>query len=244
MTTAAAPRTSYGDRVLVTIHGVWSDNIGLHRLGEHCKGALPGLTVVYVNYGSTTLKVQDEETRFTIFNTVRGQFRKLLDDLRDKRGYPQGLETKIYVVAHSFGTVALLELLRQPLRALRVERAVLLGSLLSRWTDWEHLVDEASVIAQAPLNIVRPFDLTVKRGGAMGGGLSGTRGFSPMGRYPATDHFKLGGHTAYDAADFADVVSVLDGKGTLQPVSWDSFHASLGRVRRTVLSAFRMLEWA
>ena len=41
--------------------------------------------------------------------------------------------------------------------------------------------------------------------------MSGTRGFSPIGRHIAIDHFKDGGHNAY-SDDFDEIVAFLKGK--------------------------------
>lgn len=139
-------------------------------------------------------------------------------------------------------TLALFQNLLMPVPDLRIHRVVLSGSIVPRWTYWEHFIDESRVLAYPPINFVRPFDVTVRRGLHVGGGLSGTRGFSKMGRRVPVDHFKIGGHTSYDPDDFADIVKIIDGSyNPAVAVPEATFRASLSRRQRFQLWSYRRM---
>ena len=240
--------SSYDDTVLLTIHGVWSDNSGLHKLGQYCKHQLPGLHVVYVNYGDQgPVDVLDWQTRLTAYKTVRSYFLQLYVDFTRNQKYPHGFSTKIYVVAHSFGTLALLKFIETPLQNLVIDNIVLIGSILPQWTEWDHFIDTLRALRNPPINIVRPFDLIPRRAHRLHNerATSGTRGFSAMGSHIPTNHFKTGGHTTYDPDDFDDVVDII--KGTFsrgKAVTETMFVTDLSRWQRIRLNFCRKARLA
>lgn len=235
-----------GDRLLITIHGVWSDNRGLQNLGSHCTQNLPGLKLWHINYGSQgPLRVRDGSIRNLIYKTVTLAFYNLFDRL-----HYQGVltSTKVYIVAHSFGTIALWEYLRSPHPGLAFEEIVLLGSILPQWTDWDPVFVRNPLIAlNLPINFVRPFDTIVRRGHHIHNerATSGTRGFSATGANIPIDYFKMGGHVDYDPNDFNDIQTIIDGSFDKNGVTTrEQFWDNLTLRQKSKLRALRMAKLA
>src|SRR5437868_845147 len=91
----------YSNRLLLTIHGVMSDNAGLARLRKECESAMPGLLCDSFFYGSVVPYRDLPKHSPFIFRTIREKLELLyLKYLKDS-------ERRLYIVAHSFGTLAL-----------------------------------------------------------------------------------------------------------------------------------------
>src|SRR6476659_5216576 len=96
----------FSDRFLLTVHGVTSDNSGLAKLRAHCEEALPGLACDSFFYGNVVpFRDLTEATADFIFRSVREKIELVVlkNGLRGGR--------KLFVVAHSFGTLAVVRAL-------------------------------------------------------------------------------------------------------------------------------------
>jgi pimeloyl-ACP methyl ester carboxylesterase len=236
---------SHSDKLLITVHGVNSDNRGLGRLADHCKRALRGLRTFALNYGEHfPSKVLSDATCGVIFKAAQGELLNLTLHLKQQGGLNS--QTKIFMAAHSFGTMVTRQCLERAPRGFSVERIILLGSILDQWTDWDWFIQSSKVLRNPPLNIVRPFDAVVRQGRRIRkirGGLSGIRGFSPMGSYVPVDYFKRGGHVDYDPDDFEDIAHVIDGSFDYTRVcSEDEFMKSLSKWEKFTLSGSRLFR--
>lgn len=236
---------TYDDHLLITIHGVWSDNAGLRRLASHCQRSLPGLHLYHINYGHHGIsKVLSEDVRRLIYDNVRLQFLTIWVEMNNTAVYPHQRATKITVAAHSFGTYALFKYLQDPIPGLLIDKVVLMGSILPRHTRWDSVTGGPNKIMHAPVNITRPFDRVVRRARRIHGkrAMSGTRGFSAAGIHIPTDVFKRGGHTAYDPDDHDDVAHIVaNAGGRAWVLDENDFVARLSRWERARLKTYRTL---
>ncbi len=186
-------------------------------------------------------------TRYLIHQTVSAQFLRLLRDLESGRNYPAGMDTKIIVVCHSFGTLAFHTYLLNAFPRLVFQHVVFTGCILTRWINWDYFVETLEVLRSAPVNFVRPFDCIARRGYHITNerATSGTRGFSPMGRNVPVNIFKPGGHTAYNPGDFDDIVETIQGNIVSPRIrTEEKFFAALSGAQRVRLRTYRMLGWA
>jgi len=220
----------FGDRFLLTVHGVTSDNSGLARLRARCEAALPGLACDSFFYGNVVpFRDLTEATADFIFRSVREKIELVVlkNDLRGGR--------RLFIVAHSFGTLAVVRALEMHIPGVEIEGLVLLGSIVPRDHLWDGLVEQG-LLRVPPLAIVRPFDRVVPHGRWIGGGESGTRGFIALGAHRPFESYKNGGHTAYYPADCDDVVTaVRDGVQAVPRVGFDEWYGRLPRYKRWLL---------
>jgi len=236
-----------GERyVLLTIHGAWSDNSGLEQLVKFCEKEISGLKTYRINYGDTPgHSLLSRRNRKYLKASVQNEFFKFRELLFDGTGknFPRGRNSVIVAVAHSFGTYLLLSYLQRPVNDLRISKIVLLSSVLSRWTDWDHIIDSIGSLIQTPVNLVRPFDFGVFLGEFVGGGRSGTRGFSPSGTRAPVDHFKHGGHTSYCQEDFEDIKNIILGRFDISIViDSKKFFSNLRWYKRATLRLLRFFQ--
>lgn len=229
-----SPTTDFSDSFLLTVHGVRSDNAGLAQLRNACQENLPGLLCDSYSYGRVLPfgDITPEISQF-IFRSVREKLE--LVHLK----HLSGKNRKLYVVAHSFGTLAVVRAMGMHVPGLRIEGLVLLGSVVPRNFLWDGFVG-SGMLACAPLVVVRPFDMVVWRSQIVGGGPSGSRGFIPSGVNLAIETYKSGGHGAYASADGSEIVTMIrDGLGAVPLVTQDSWYQSIGWFRRRWLSVLR-----
>lgn len=228
MTDAGNPKTGpavldFSDCVLLTIHGVTSENQGLANLRAACERALPGIIVDSYFYGEV-VPFQDlsEAVQYFIFRSIREKLELVyLKHLK-------GTNRRLFVVAHSFGTLAVIRALEMHVPHLTVSGLVLLGSIVPRHHPWDGLV-ESGQLADTPFVIVRRLDRVVRFGTLVGGGASGALGFVSMGNRLAHETFKSGGHTSYDPHDHTDVITyVRDGINAIRLVTFDEWKATCG----------------
>jgi hypothetical protein len=193
----------YSDRVLVTIHGVTSDNSGLAKLRTYCETKLPGLICESFYYGSVIpFKELTEDTSYAVFLAVRDRLELLLNR------YVKDSERRLFIAAHSFGTLATVRALEMRIPGLVVEGLFLMGSIVPRYYYWDGLIESRQIV-YPPFSVVRPLDRIVRGAFAVGGGSSGASGFIANGRYRPIETFKSGGHTAYAQNDGDDLVQFI-----------------------------------
>jgi alpha-beta hydrolase superfamily lysophospholipase len=142
---------------------------------------------------------------------------------------------KLFVVAHSFGTLAVIRALQMHIPKVPIEGLVLLGSIVPRSHYWDGLIRNGQ-LRHPPLAIIRPLDLTVRFANKVGGEDSGATGFIANGQYRVRQKYKIGGHTAYFPDDVDDVVTVLkSGVTSVQSNSyqdWKRSRTSYGAVKQ------------
>jgi hypothetical protein len=226
--TVTVPPSTFDDRVLLTVHGVMSDNSRLALLRERCEKALPGLISDSYFYGSVVpFQSLTEETALLIFRAVRDKLE--LVHLK----YLHRQNRRLYVVAHSFGTLAVIRALEMHVAALSLEALVLLGSIVPRSHYWDGLVSSKQ-LNSAPLATIRPLDTIVRFGRAVGGGDSGARGFIANGHNRPIESYKSGGHSAYFPADVEDVIALIRDGGAAPPEhpTFDSWYSTTGMFTR------------
>lgn len=195
------------DKFLLTVHGVNSTNDGFASLRQRCEQNLPGLVVDSFFFGDVLpFKELTASTRQFIFRTLRDRLHTI------NRDYLIPQQRKCFVVAHSFGTLAVVRALEMHVPQLRIEGLILLGSIVPRDYYWDGLVStECGCLVVPPLAIVRPFDAVVPKAYLVGGEASGSDGFIPTGVHHPREVFKNGGHTAYDPHDVPDVITAIRG---------------------------------
>lgn len=200
-TTTATATTDYSDCVLLTVHGVSSDNEGLANIRTYCEQQLPGLICDSYYYGHVVpFSDLSEAVAQTIFQAVRDKIKLVCSDNSKRR---------LYVVAHSFGTLAVVKALEMHIPGANIEALILLGSIIKQAHYWDGLI-ESNVLRNAPFAIVRPLDHVVLFGARrVGGGASGALGFIANGKYLVRETYKDGGHTAYDPHDGPDIVTIV-----------------------------------
>ncbi len=224
--------------LLATVHGVSSDAVQLKKLADEVADNLSYDAVIPVNYGEQRpLKAIDRQTRFLIFNNVALSLKAAREESRRKTGANPSID----VIAHSFGTLSVVQAIRD--EAVEIRHLIMLGSIVDRWNNWDPLV-RRNLVTCPPLNIVRPFDMVVRHAHFVNGDSSGARGFSPQGRCQAIDHFVTGGHNDY-RADASVITQFLNGKlSAKDAMDEDGFKQTLSatsRARLRVLRAVRML---
>lgn len=229
---ATLPRTaSYSDRFLLTIHGITSDNSGLMNLRAHCENALPGLKCDSHFYGYVIP-----------FRDLTPSIRKLVfQDVRQKIelvSLKYGDSHKLFIVAHSFGTLAVVEALKMHISKIKIEGLVLLGSVVPRDHYWDGLI-ESGQLQHRPLVVVRPLDRVVRLGKWVDGEKSGALGFIANGMHRPLQTYKDGTHTSYYPADCNDVVNVIiNGTDCVHLISYDEWYENCG-----FLSRLRRFLW-
>lgn len=215
-------KPDYSDRVLVTIHGVTSDNKGLATLRTHCEKKLPGLIGESFYYGSVVpFKELTEDTAYAVFLAVRDR----LELLNDRHIRNQG--RKLFIAAHSFGTLAAIRALEMRIPDLAIDGLFLMGSIVPRYYYWDGLI-ESGQLRTPPLSVVRPLDRVVRAAFAVGGGSSGASGFIANGRHRPLETFKSGGHTAYAENDGDDLVAFIrDGANAVKMCDYAAWIAGI-----------------
>jgi hypothetical protein len=217
----------YSDRVLLTVHGITSDNSGLARMRDHCENALKGLIVDSFYYGHVIpFKELTEDTSYAVFLALRARL-----DLA-YRDYLQSTNRKLYVAAHSFGTLATVRALEMRISGLSIEGLFLMGSVVPRYYYWDGLIDSGQ-LRHPPVSVVRPLDRIVRGAFAVGGGSSGASGFIANGRYRPLETFKGGGHTDYWKGDNEDLVTLIrDGPNAVPRTSRDDWISQAGFIEK------------
>ncbi len=218
---------SYSDRVLLTIHGVTSDNGGLVELRRVCQEKLPGL-IVDSYYYQYVMPIRDltEPVKDIIFTSIRDKIRLVWLD----RVAGQG--RKLFVAAHSFGTLAVIRALEMQIPGVTIEGLILFGSIVRPNQVWDGWVDGGQ-LSHPPFAVIRPLDGVVRFGKKVGGGDSGAAGFTGNGAHLPYQTYKTGGHTAYYPDDVDDVVAILQG-GVASPArtTEDAWYKNCGRLTK------------
>lgn len=182
-------------RVIVTIHGVSSENDTLNELAEDCIDEVPGLVhepVPWQQHSPLLLKIGS--VRESAFATVRFKLQDVC------RRHPND---DLTIVAHSYGTLLLVRAIGTAIAGLNNAKIVTLGSIIARDHMWDGWLENGTI--REVVNIARPFDRIVSRSSFLGGGYSGTRGFIKS----AINCFKGGGHSSYYPDDVRDVQAVI-----------------------------------
>ena len=193
----------HSDKFLLTVHGVNSNNDGLKKVRTTCERELPGIAADSFFFGKVLpFKELTESVRLFVYRTLRDR----LEIITAKHITQDG--RKCFVVAHSFGTLAIVRALEMQVPHLRIEGLVLLGSVVPPDYYWDGFI-QAGTLAGPPLAIVRPFDLIVRKANCIGGGPSGGDGFIANGQHCPLESFKNGGHGAYDRDDVHDIVTAV-----------------------------------
>lgn len=211
----------------MTIHGVTSDNSGLTMLRNYCETELPGLICESFYYGSVIpFKELTEDTAYAVFLAVRDRLELLFSR------YIKDSERKLFIAAHSFGTLATVRALEMRIPGLVVEGLFLMGSIVPRYYYWDGLIASGQIRCP-PFSVVRPLDRIVRAGFAVGGGSSGASGFIANGRYRPLETFKSGGHTAYAQNDGDDLVQFIrSGPAAIRVQNRDAWFAGIGHWER------------
>ncbi len=226
-TTLPLPPGPYQDRALVTVHGINSDNTGLGNVSRYCKQRLPGLLVENIYFGRV---LPFKELTPVIQDLVVSHIRDRLDLF--ERDFLRAAKRKLFILAHSFGTIATVRALEQHLPHVCVTGLLLVGSVVRRNYSWDTLITRGT-LADPPVAVVRPFDRIVQGAAIVRGGPSGAKGFIPQGVFQARETFKDGGHIAYDPDDGDDVATMIDnGIGAVPEVTRDQWYSRLGRLAR------------
>jgi pimeloyl-ACP methyl ester carboxylesterase len=143
----------HSDKFLLTVHGVNSNNDGLKTLRDRCVQNLQGLLVDSFFYGKVIpFKELTGPVCQFIFRTVRDK----LDLINRTYLIPE--TRKCFIVAHSFGTLAVVRALEMHVPDLKVEALILLGSIVPREYHWDGMV-ASKCLAGPPLAIVRPCEI-------------------------------------------------------------------------------------
>jgi hypothetical protein len=195
----------FQNTVLITVHGVNSENEGFAHLVNELSKRLPGIRCFYVHYDASTIRKLSPDVRGNAYYEVYNQFKGIAHDLKK--------EDRVFVVAHSFGTVATVYSLQSVIEHFKIDGIVWVGCALSRIQNWNWLHSlYAKGSRVAHLNIVRPFDLVVAFARFVGGGDAGSKGFLPMGQrdHLPEETFKSGGHTGY-VNDVDEIVALIGG---------------------------------
>ncbi len=213
--------------IVVTIHGVNSENDGMQRLGEYLCQEIP--SIEHVPIFTKTIKpfeALSKNQRALLIQTVRAELQNIA--YKTQIELHQGKYSEpphLFVVCHSFGTLKFVESLKNGLEYFTAHEVILLGSIIRRQQRWNGFVDRG-LMSKRPWNIVRPFDGIVFLGRKIGGGLSGTRGFIMTDASAPRNTFKHGGHTEYDPHDFDDIRKIIV-NGSIEPTNFHQFRASL-----------------
>jgi hypothetical protein len=220
---------SYSDRVLLTVHGVMSDNTGLANLRNHCQTRLPGLICESFFYGNV---IPERELTPAVRNLVFKSVNLCIRDVAHR--FLVGTNRKLYIVAHSFGTLATIRALQMWVPT-QTEALVLLGSIVPRDFDWQSLVN-FNLLTGPPLTVIRPFDNVVRLARRIDGAPSGAEGFIATGGIIPIQTYKDGGHTAYDPNDRDDVVlTILSGAASVPVQTRDQWYAKQNILKRTYI---------
>lgn len=202
MTTTQSTTVTADPELLITVHGVLSDNASLAALRAELERRIKHLMGYSVNYGTISpLALLFEQNRKNVFYALRERLRMAI-------AHKASPNTKVHVVAHSFGSLALVEALTTWEAKLEADSIILLGSIVPRRQEWDHLV-RAKQFGKGPFAFVRPFDGVVPFSFLVGGESSGSRGFSANGRWIASEIWKLGGHTSFMPDDVDDIEKIL-----------------------------------
>jgi hypothetical protein len=226
VTISATGPTDYSDCVLLTIHGVTSTNEGLANIRTYCQEQLPGLACDSYFYGQVVpFSDLSEAVTHAIFQAIRDKIELVyLKHLRDSK-------RRLYVVAHSFGTLAVVRALEMRIPGATIEALILLGSIVPRDYRWDGLVED-NQLRNAPFAVVRPNDEVVLRAGLVGGAASGAMGFIANGRFRVLETYKNGGHTAYDPDDGPDIVAIVrSGIESVALTNYAGWQKSCGSLR-------------
>lgn len=173
-------RHSYSDSFLLTIHGIVSENEGLAKVRTACEKALPGLRCDSFFYGKKfPVRDIDKARSQTIFQHVREKL-----DLVYRKHITHD-DSRLFIVAHSFGTLAVMRALELHIPGVRIEGLVLLGSAVPRDYFWDGFI-ESGVLRHPPLAVVRPLDRTIRFARRVDGDDSGAKGFISNGMYKPT----------------------------------------------------------
>lgn len=212
---------------LLTVHGVCSENAGLANLRTYCETQFPGLICDSFYYENI---IPYPDLNPAIFSFISRSVREKISlvDLRYIRNHGR----KLFIVAHSLGTLAVVKALEMQIPGVQIEGLVLLGSVIPRNQYWDGFV-ESGQLKFPPLAIIRPLDRVVRLATHVGGDESGARGFIATGVHRPYETFKNGGHTAYDPHDRADVVqAIAQGVQSVKRIPYERWYEQLGFWRK------------
>jgi len=229
-------------RVLFTVHGVNSDSDKLSRIQDECRTNIPDLNTETCSWQKFfPWRLFDDATATLVKDYVRKSL------LLTFRQHSDRGPVKLTVVAHSYGTLAVLKVMQDHLPGLQIGSLVLLGSIIPRDQQWDGFIANRQ-LSEPPLAIIRPFDWIVRLSRVYNGQASGALGFIPQGMHRPIEIYKHGGHTSYFPADCEDIRNVvLSGVSGVKAVSRDEWFDGLrpsNRVRLTLTAAgARIAGW-
>lgn len=187
-------------KLLVTQHGVLSDNQRLIAFAHECRAAIPNLATDTPTYGNVF------PSRLAIGRYVRDLIARTTQlYLETIPGRYPGYD--VTVACHSFGTFAVGGALKLHVPNLVFQNVALFGSILPEDFEWGGYL-RGGIIEGQIVNFVRPLDWPVSVSRIVGGGFSGNKGFSGQG---VCNLFKNGGHGSFYPADIVDVRRLIDG---------------------------------
>jgi hypothetical protein len=180
------------------------------ELRRACQQQLPGLIVdsYYYQYVMPFRDLTDP-VKDIIFTSIRNKIRLVWLE------HINGNGKKLFVAAHSFGTLAVIRALEMQIR---IEGLILFGSIVRPNQVWDGWVDGGQ-LSHPPFAVIRPLDGVVRFGRRVGGGDSGAAGFTGTGTHLPYQTYKNGGHTAYYPDDVEDVLAVLKGGVANPPIT-------------------------
>jgi hypothetical protein len=193
----------FSNTLMLTVHGVNSTNEGFKRITQICQQELPGLLVDNFYFGQTKPFTQlNYPYRQFLFRTLRShlEYRNSVQIIPHRR--------RLFIVAHSFGTLAIIRALEMGVPQLCIDGLILLGSIVPQDQYWGGFIG-TGCLSHPPLAIIRPFDTVVARAHLVGGSPSGSEGFIPTGLDRPREVYKNGGHSAYDPADAPEIISAI-----------------------------------
>jgi pimeloyl-ACP methyl ester carboxylesterase len=156
--------------------------------------------------------------------------KRITRELQDIRA--DNPNAKISVIAHSFGTYALLNVLKDP--AIRLHRIVLCGSIVPtsfRRAQFKAQLDDSPILNDCGTHDIWP---VLAQSLTWGYGATGTFGFGTFGVH---DRFNKFGHSDYFDANFVETYWVpFISDGTILPTDWE-------KVRRTPPAWQSILAW-
>jgi hypothetical protein len=214
-------------QILFTVHGVNSDSDKLARLQDRCRARIDGLAVEHCNWQNMKpWRLVDDATATLVKNYVRERLHNTF------YRHSHSGQIKLTVVAHSYGTLAVLRVMQDHLPGFQINSLVLLGSIIPRTQQWDGFIDSRQ-LEQPPVAIIRPFDWIVRLSKVYYGQPSGALGFVPQGLHTPLEIFKHGGHNAYYPDDCDDVIQVVkEGPAGVTAVSREDWARALTRRSR------------
>jgi pimeloyl-ACP methyl ester carboxylesterase len=177
------------DDVLILIHGIRTPAVWQSNLEAICEGEVPNLSVIPVKYGYIDV------IRFCLPGFRKGPIEKTKKQIRLARD--QSRNGSISVIAHSFGTYIISEILKAE-SDIKVRRLITCGSIVCPEFDWDMLPGnlKEKVVNDVGCKDVLP---VLAKAATVGYGPSGFYGF---GAARVKDRFHDLSHSGFFSDEF------------------------------------------